>query len=284
MRQLSMLLCLLTASLPVLPALAQDLEEPGGLVEDEDRARIESADHLRYDPAEAMYYLDGNVVFSHKDIKLYCDEAVYDYDNNSAVATGNPKVVDPETTITGDVIEADFEDEIATIAGNVTAVTQKKPEEGGEAPAGDEEEDEDEPPRDLEELHEKKTTITCEKVVYEYGDDVERITATPRVKAVQEDKTVYADKAVYEEKKDLITLTGDVRILTDKGDELRCPKAVISVEEDWIRAENVQVVGKRREDQDEEEAEPEQPPAEEQPPGEEPSGGEEPAAPPESEG
>jgi len=256
---------LLAACLLAAPAVAQDIEEPGGFVEDEDRARIESADHLRYDPAEAMYYLDGNVVFSHKDIKLYCDEAVYDYDENSAVAKGNPRVVDPETTITGDLIEANFDDEVATIVGNVTAVTQKKPEEG-EEPAGDDSEDDDEPPRDLSELREKLTTITCEKIVYEYADEVERTTATGRVKAVQEDKTVYANEAVYEEKTEIITLTGDVRIITDKGDELRCPKAVISIDEDWIRAENVQVVGRRRRDEDDQ-----SPPAEEPPPAEQPA-------------
>lgn len=258
--------------LPLMPAMAQEPEEPEGITEDEDRARIESADHLRYDPAEAMYYLDGNVVFSHKEIKLYCDEAVYDYDANSAVAKGNPRVVDPETTITGDLIEANFDDEVATITGNVTAVTQKKSDAGAASrPARDE----DAPPRDLEELWEDQTTITCEKIVYQYGEDVEVVTATGRVKAVQEDKTAYADTAVYEEKKDLITLTGDVRIVTDRGDEFRCPRAIISTEEDWIQAEQVTGVGRRRDDDEDAES----PPAtEEVAPAEESNGGE--AAPP----
>ncbi len=247
--------------LTLTAVFAQQAEEPGGLVEDEDRARIESADHLRYDPDEAMYYLDGNVVFSHKEIKLYCDEAVYDYDNNSAVAQGNPKIVEPETTVTGDLIEADFDAEVATIAGNVTAVTQKKPE-GAEEPAPEDDRGDEGPPRSFEELHEKKTTITCQKIVHEYADEVEVTTATDRVKAVQEDKTVYADKAVHEQKKDLITLTGDVRVLTDRGDELRSPRVVISTEEDWIRAENVQVVGKRREDSDNADADEADQPAE----------------------
>ena len=85
---------------------AQEPDEAGGVKEDEDRARIESADHLRYDANEGMYYLSGNVVFAHRDIKLYCDEAEYDYDNNRAVARGNPRVVNPDTTVTGDIIEA----------------------------------------------------------------------------------------------------------------------------------------------------------------------------------
>ncbi len=234
-------------------------EEAGGLQEDEDRARIEWADDLRYDPAEGMYHLTGNVVFSHQDITLYCDEATYDYDENSAVATGNPRIESEDTTITGTVIEADFDDEVATIADNVTIVTQRRRPEGEEPPPEDEE------PRDLEEYRYKKTTITCERIVYEYNEDIKRATLTGRIKAVQEDKTAYADQAVYEELEDIITLTGHVRVVTDHGDEFRCPKAVISVEEDWIRAEQVTGVGRRRP----EENEGAQAPAEEAPPTEE---------------
>jgi len=243
MRALRVLGLLALALLAAGHAWAQaEAEESGGLAEDEDRARIESADLLRYDPAEGMYYLTGNVVFSHRDIKLYCDEAVYDYDENSAVAKGNPRVESEDTTITGTVIEADFDDEVATIADDVTIVTQRKREKGEQPAEGADGEE----PRHLEDYWEKKTTITCQKIVYEYAEDVKRGTATGRIKAVQEDKTCYADQAVYEELKDIITLTGDVRVLTDKGDEFRCPKAVISVEEDWIRAEQVTGVGKRR--------------------------------------
>lgn len=221
-----------------------EAEESGGLAEDKDRARIESADLLRYDPVEGTYHLTGHVVFSHRDIKLYCDEAVYDYDENSAVAKGNPRIVSKDTTITGTVVEVDFDDEVASITGSVTMVTQRKREDGDRQT--DQNGSKGEEPRHLEEYWEKLTTITCEKIVYEYAEDVKRGTATGRIKAVQEDKTCYADQAVYEELKDTITLTGDVRVLTDKGDEFRCPRAVISVEEDWIRAEQVTGVGKRR--------------------------------------
>ena len=92
-----------------------EAEEIGGLAEDQDRARIESADLLRYDPVEGTYHLTGHVVFSHRDIKLYCDEAVYDYDENSAVAKGNPRIVSKDTTITGTLVEVDFDNEVAGI-------------------------------------------------------------------------------------------------------------------------------------------------------------------------
>lgn len=279
MRILRILGLLALALLAAGSAWAQaEAEETGGLAEDEDRARIESADLLRYDPTEGMYYLTGNVVFSHRDIKLYCDEAVYDYDENSAEAKGNPRIVGEDTTITGTVVEADFDDEIATVADHVTIVTQRKRENGEQQT--DEGGSNGEEPRHIEDYWEKLTTITCDRIVYEYAEDVKRGTATGRVKAVQEDKTCYADQAVYEELKDLITLTGDVRVLTDKGDEFRAPKAVISVEEDWIRAEQVTGVGKRR---PEENGGGESTTTEETPPAESPPA-EEPPPPPEGEG
>ena len=179
------------------------------------------ADLLRYDPVEGTYHLTGHVVFSHRDIKLYCDEAVYDYDENSAVAKGNPRIVSKDTTITGTLVEVDFDNEVAGITGSVTMITQRKREDGDRQT--DQNGSPDEEPRHLEEYWEKLTTITCEKIVYEYAEDVKRGTATGRIKAVQEDKTCYADQAVYEELKDTITLTGNVRVLTDKGDEFRCP-------------------------------------------------------------
>jgi lipopolysaccharide assembly outer membrane protein LptD (OstA) len=252
LRLMIVITALATTSLVLWAQDTEPPDEPEGITEDEDRARIESADHLRYDATEGMYYLDGNVILSHKDIKLYCDSATYDYDNNRAVAQGNPRVVNPDTTVTGDIIEANFDDEVATISGNVTAVTQRKKKTDEQA-AEEGDGDDDDVPRDVDEVWEKVTTITCPKVVYRYADDVKTTHATGRIKAVQEDKTLYADEALYEELEDTVTLTGDVRVVTERGDEFRCPKAVISVEEDWLQAESVTGVAVRRDDEDEEE-------------------------------
>ena len=94
-------------------------------------------------------------------------------------------------------------------------------------------------PEHFEDYWEKKSTITCERLEYYYGDDVKKMIATPRVKAVQEDKTAWADTAVYEDIPRLLTLTGNVVVTTDKGDEMRCAKAVIWVDEDRMEAQGV---------------------------------------------
>jgi lipopolysaccharide assembly outer membrane protein LptD (OstA) len=101
-------------------------------------------------------------------------------------------------------------------------------------------------PEHVEDYWEKKTTITCERLEYYYADDVKKMIATPRVKAIQEDKTVWADQAVFEDITRLVTLTGNVVLHTEKGDEMRCTKAVVSVDDDWVQAENMTGVTLRK--------------------------------------
>jgi len=218
---------------PKLETPAPQNEAAATEPEADDVVNIEHADLLQYEADNGMYYLSGSVVFSHQDVKMYCDEAWYDEANDTARATGHLHIVDPEATITGDFATANFDTEVATVTGNVTVIAQKKVEEAQSS------EDEQEKPSKFEEYRRKKTTITCPKIVYEYNDDVKKMTLTGPVKAVQEDKTAWAEQAVYEELTDIITLTGNVRVITKKGEEFRAPEVVISVEEEWMKARDV---------------------------------------------
>ena len=225
---------------PRLDTPAPENEEAATETEADDIVKIEHADLLQYEADKEMYYLSGSVVFSHQDVKMYCDEAWYDEVNDTARATGHLRIVDPEATITGDLAAANFDTEVATVTGNVTVVAQKKVEEAESS------EDEEEKPSKFEEYRRKKTTITCPKIVYEYNDDVKKMTLSGPVKAVQEDKTVWAEQAVYEELTDIITLTGNVRVITKKGEEFRAPEVVISVDEEWMKARDVSGITFRR--------------------------------------
>ncbi len=251
--------------------------------EEEDIVHIEHADQLHWDAKAKLAHLSGGVVFRHEDARLYCDEAWYNDQDETARALGHLKVQDPETTIVGDLITADFDEEKMVITGNVTMVTQKKKTEeqseaeekqatesaeGSESPAagaGSEQEEAsgEEEPEKLQDYWEKKTTITGQKIVYYYADDVKKALVYGPLKAVQEDKTAWADEAVYEDLKDQITLTGNVRVLTDEGDDIRCLRAVIAIEDDWIRAEDITGIVLRRTKEEEEEASP--PPSTEAP-------------------
>ncbi len=216
---------------PAPPALEPEPEETEE-DEDDDIVRIEHFNDLEYDAAQELYYLSGNVIFSHQDVKFYCDEAWYNEAEDTARATGHLRVVDSEATITGDLVSADFDAEVTTVTGNVVMIAQKKKKKESAA------EGEEEKTTKFEEYREKKTTITCPKIVYEYADDVKKATFFPPIKAVQEDKTAWADSAVYEKLKDIVTLTGNVRVKTEKGEEFRFSEVIISVEEEWMKGKD----------------------------------------------
>lgn len=243
---------------------------------EEERIKIEHADTLRYDPNTKTYHVTGNVLFANKDVHLYCDAADYHEDTDTAKATGHLRVTNPDSVVTGDLIEADFGKKLTVVTGNVRIITQKKQnEQAGDKTATSTEKSEkdkaaeakgaanteaapaagtvekdkgkgDQEPKHVEDYWQKKTTITCERLEYYYADDVKKMIATPRVKAVQEDKIVWADQGVYEDIPRLITLSGNVVLTTEKGDEMHCAKAVISMDDDWVQAENMSGVTLRK--------------------------------------
>lgn len=243
---------------------------------EDDRVTIEHADNFRYDPNTKTYHVTGNVVFANKDVRLYCDQADYHEDTDTAKATGHSRVTNPDSVITGDLVEADFGKKLAVVTSNVRIITQKKQNQPeGDKPSASREKSEkdkaaaaneatntaatppaataekdkgkgDKEPQHIEDYWQKKTTITCERLEYYYADDVKKMIATPRVKAVQEDKVVWADQGIYEDITRLITLTGNVVLTTEKGDEMHCAKATISVDDDWVQAENMSGVTLRK--------------------------------------
>jgi lipopolysaccharide assembly outer membrane protein LptD (OstA) len=188
------------------------------------------------------------------------DQCDYDDAHQSAVGGGHLKITDPESTITGDKLQVDFNKKFAQIIGNVTIVTQKKKTETagatpagaapaagakpteGEKPAGEKE------PTSLGEYREKKTTITCPQIDYYYADDRKQAAITGPVKAVQEDKTVVSDKASYDGVKNTVVLDGNVTVTTDKGDDLHCPSVTIFLDNDSFEASDITGVVIQREE------------------------------------
>jgi len=250
------------------------LGEPKKKEKKDDEVRIDNADQGRYDANRDLFYLSGNVVFRDEDVKLYCDEASYNGNDDTAACAGNLRIVDPENTITGLKMNADFDAEIANIEGNVKIVTTKTPKSQEN--------------RDREEGKEPKkriTTITCDKVVYYYTEGERRAIATGNVKAVQEDKTVTAQRADYDREKDVVVLGTKVTFTMENGNTFVCRKATISVTDDWINVEGMDngVFKREKKEADEgSESTPaagapgtEAPPAGEQPP---PNGGEKPGS------
>lgn len=236
--------------------------------EEEEPVHIENADLMQYDPEKELYFLTGNVHFRHRDAHLYCDEAEYNEADDTARAVGHLKLVTPDSTVTGDLITADFDQEVAEVTGNVRLVTQRKKEAEAEEKPADEAEpanagpeaekpndEADKEPKKLDEYREKLTTVTCERIRYWYEE--KRALGTGNVVAVQEDKTCYADEATYLEDEDTLTLVGKpVRVVMENGNRFQTNKVVVDVEGDRIWTEGPFSGIFKREKKEESEAEP----------------------------
>lgn len=219
-------------------------------VEEEKRVELRNADSMFRDKAANTYFLKGNVIFEHDGVLLYSDEAEY-YDEDhpqrpdSAKALGKLKIVDPEATITGDLLEVDFGKKIAIVTGNVRIVAHKNKGVSAKKTA-DNKDKMNGKSGDSESISQKRTVITCDRVEYQYGEKVKLATATGNLTAVQDDKTLWAKKAVYSGITDEVDLTGNVRVKTDDGDDFRTETATVHVEDEWIRTGKVTGITFRR--------------------------------------
>lgn len=218
--------------------------------------RLLHADTLKNDLTADTYILGTRAsggqqnTYQSKDVMLYCDSSVYFNQTDSAIGSGHVKIVDPESTLTGERVNADFEKEIIIISGNVVMVTQKKRKEeaSGAAGAGGaasvapkaDESKAGEKKDTFAEAKYKKTTTTCDRIEYHYADDVRLAYITGPLKAVQEDKTATADAATYREKDGMLDVKGNVRVVTTDGDEYRCASATVGVDDDTLEAQGIE--------------------------------------------
>ncbi len=160
--------------------------------------QFQSKGPARSDLKNDMHWLSGDVVFTQEDTKLFCDEATFNGKENTAQAKGHLRIVNDETTtITGNLVTADFDRELAV----KTILTCDKIEyyygEGRAVATGN-----------LKVLHDK-WTITGDEAVYLEKDEVATITGN--VKAVDEEgRTIQCPKATVSTTEDWVELEGPV--------------------------------------------------------------------------
>jgi len=239
-------------------------ENEGDEEKERDRARepieVVRADQAsvdQYDDREsATYLLEGNVHLRQEEVELFADVVRLNQGEDTAEATGNLRVVDPENVIVGDLLMADFGEGRITLTGNVRLVHEETEEQEKEEPPDEEtsasEPEPDEPgdgtgasasaqkkgePETPGNEPKKRTVVTCDRMHYYYDD--KRAICIRNVVAKQEDDTVYAHRAIYDEEADILTLTGGVRIEREDGSVFRFKGAVVNLEEDTIQAEGM---------------------------------------------
>ena len=172
--------------------------------------------------------MKGNVKFTYKDTTMTCDEATYtdDKKTKTALVPGKINITSPECDMTGDKGSADFNKRLAIIEGNVTMLA--KPKKTDEITDSD----------SIKSKLNKPTTINCPRLEYLYKDKI--ATATGGVTFKQDKRSGSASKAVYDSKKELLTLTGDVKAVDEDGQTFAAPVVRISLKkgDEWMEAEN----------------------------------------------
>jgi len=123
-------------------------------------------------------------------------------------------------------------------------------------PAGAEAEEEGRP-KSIREARERKTTIYCPRVRYRYTEGQRYAWISGPIRAEQKGRQAWADQAEYDDEEGVLKLLGNVRVKTDEGDEFTCPAAVVSVDEEWLRAEKISGVAIRKKKKSEETGQPE---------------------------
>lgn len=178
--------------------------------------------------ARKMVLMKGNVKFTHGDTTLTSAEINWDENEKVAQSPGKLTITDPECDITGDKGSGYFKKRLGVVEGNV--VMQLKPQKQSTTTADD---------ASVREKLNKPTTVTCKKIEYQYRTKV--ATATGGVEFRQTNRTASADSAVYDQKKELLTLKGNVKGIDEYGQTFAAPGTVrISLKEgdEWMEAES----------------------------------------------
>lgn len=171
--------------------------------------------------------MKGNVKFTHGDTVMTCDQVTYDKQTKTAVSPGKITITDPECDMTGDKGSAYFQKKLGVVEGNVVMLLKPKQTEQATA-------DKDSVRGKLT----KPTTVACPKLEYLYKDKI--ATATGPVHFKQDKRSASAQKAVYDSKKEILTLSGDVKGVDEDGQTFSAPSVRISLKkgDEWMEAEN----------------------------------------------
>ena len=240
---------------------------------------LEHADRVHYDNKSKEYAITGDVVLRHEDGVLRAQSLHMNSETKKGVATGDLSFADQQTVVTADRLEIDFDARIGVFKGDVRMVTQRKPEKtetkgeakepGAAAPAASQPKDSEaqaqpasetknaeakaapagaaakeagsngtgEEVKPFKEYWEERTEIRCPELEYFYREH--RAVARKGITARQKDRTGRADEAQYTDDDEMLVLSGNVEMKTEKGETFHAKKVTISIAQDWLEAEGI---------------------------------------------
>lgn len=174
---------------------------------------------------------EGNVRISYSDVVITADRAEVK-GRKVATITGIVKLVQPDITLTGDVLTAYISEKRVVVEGSVT-LTKDEEKSGGAGAAGAGTVSEGlggtGSPAGKERL-----VVTCDRM--ELKTSTRGFTASGNVEMRRGNTFARADRATYTEKDRLAILEGNVFAKGKNGETVRCGKLLFRTDRDYIEA------------------------------------------------
>ena len=174
-----------------------------------------------------------------EDFTLYCDSITYNQNNSQADATGHVRIETRDSTITSELIHANFDTNIITLLHSVDLKTHGA--KAGAPPSdknAPEKKAADKPakPKSLrDEARDKSSEMTCDNVDYNYRNH--EAVATGNIHITQGANHGTCDKITYGEDRNVAILEGNV-VFTDTGagQTFRTPLLKVYIDDDMIQS------------------------------------------------
>lgn len=165
-----------------------------------------------------------------EDFILYCDDLTYNKKTNQALARQNLRIESRDSTITGDLIHADFESKVITITGNVV-LHSRGTDDGihGSATATRKH-------RLPAQLNGKATTMNCDRIDYNYENH--EAVVTGHIHMAQEGNSGTCDHILFDDANNIARLVGNVAFTNTDEQTFRCRELTIWIDSGRMQTAN----------------------------------------------
>lgn len=192
---------------------------------------INSPHGITWDDARKIGHAVKDVTITQQgeDFILYCDDLIYNQTTDKALAREKLRVESRDSTITGNLIQADFTNKVITITGSVV-INSHGADDGIRGSAPNKSQRRKLPNR----LTGKQSTMTCDRIDYNY-ENKEAI-VTGHIHMAQEGNSGTCLRIVFDEENNIAHLIGNVQFSNKDDQAFQCPEMTI-----WIDDNRIQV-------------------------------------------
>lgn len=165
-----------------------------------------------------------------EDFILNCDDLIYNKKTNQALARQKLSIESRDSTITGDLIHADFDSKVITITGNVV-LHSRGADDGIHGTASSTHKH-----RLPAQLRGKTSTMTCDKIDYNYENH--EATVTGHIHMAQEGNSGTCDRILFDDDNNIARMVGNVAFTNADHQTFKVSELTI-----WIDSSRMQTSG-----------------------------------------